>query len=590
MFTAHLSTDKEEVTLQGIAASPGVAHGLAHLFFYRELEIPVYSVEAEYSKAEVERLEDALATTRSQVVAVRTEVVRRLGEAEAKIFDAHLLVLEDRALIEETIEQQAESSYNIDYCFHNVAKRYIEAFDNINDEYIRERVVDIRDVTKRVLHNLLGHPSMGLLHLTEPRVLVSEDISPSDTAGLDRSNVLAIVTDTGSRTSHAVIMARSLKVPAVVGLHNISSKLRKDDMLLVDGYEGRVVLNPTQETLHRYRQLKIERDQVERMYEAVLPLPTETQDGHHIRLVANIEGLQDLPHLEGACLEGVGLFRTENLFLRSEEFPSEDAQVKIYKQVIEAVYPHSVVIRTVDLGGDKQLNWSRNGNENNPFMGFRAIRFCLEHTTLFKDQLRAILRASAFGRVKLMYPMISSVLEVNQANLLLEEVKMELRQQAIAFDEGMEVGCMIEIPSAALTVDLLSRVVRFFSIGTNDLIQYTLAVDRGNDKIAHLYEPHHPAVIRIVHHVLQESAKYGLPASICGEIAADPLYVPLLFGLGATELSIVPAATAHVRYLIRSITYAEARSLADSVLKLEDPVQILDTLQAFYQKKIASRL
>lgn len=585
MALKHPSDSQKERILQGVAASPGIICGLPYMFFHKELEIPIYDVIPSKSEEEVKRFEQALIKTRLQIHRLRSEVAERLSEEEAKIFDAHLLVLEDKALIEETIEEQKTHGYNIEYCFHYVAKRYIDAFDRIDDEYIKERVTDIRDVTKRVLHNLLGYVSGAPLHLVEPRVLVSKDISPSDTVSLDRNLVLAILTDSGSRTSHAVIMARSLKVPAVVGLHNITEQVKKEDKILVDGYEGIVILNPQEDTLYRYGQHKLQKEKVSRIFETALPKPSETVDGQTIRLLANIEGPQDLPYVDNAYMQGIGLFRTESLLLQKDKLPSEEEQFLVYKAVLSA-QKGPVVIRTLDLGGDKNISpTSFLDQEANPFMGFRAIRFCLEHKTLFKEQLRAILRASAYGRARLMYPMISGAVELIKANAFLAEVKAELDQEAIPFDAAIPVGCMIEIPSAFMVLDQLSQHVSFFSIGTNDLIQYSLAVDRSNDRIAHLYEPHNPAIIRILHKIIQDSQSCKIDLSFCGEMAGDPIYLPLLLGLGARSLSLAPRHCAEIKYLIRSMSLKEAEAIAKKALSESSPQAIFQLLKDFYTAK-----
>ncbi len=585
MASVNLLDSQKERIIQGVAASPGIICGLPYLFFHKELEIPIYDVVPEKSEAEIERFEQALIKTRIQVHRVRSEVAERLSEDEAKIFDAHLLVLEDKALIEETIEEQKKHGYNIEYCFHYVAKRYIDAFDRIDDEYIKERVTDIRDVTKRVLHNLLGYVSGAPLHLAEPRVLVSKDISPSDTISLDRNLVLAILTDSGSRTSHAVIMARSLKVPAVVGLHNITEQVKKEDTVLVDGYEGIVIINPQEDTLYRYGQHKLQREKVSRIFESALGLRSETADGLPIRLLANIEGPQDLPYVIDSNLDGIGLFRTESILLHKDKFPSEEEQFLVYKNVLSS-QKDPVVIRTLDLGGDKNISpTSFLSPETNPFMGFRAIRFCLEHKTIFKEQLRAILRASVYGKAKLMYPMISGINELIRANTLLEEVKRELASQNIVFDTQMPVGCMIEIPSAFMVLDQLSQYAAFFSIGTNDLIQYSLAVDRSNDRIAHLYEPHNPAIIRILDKIIKDSRACKRELSFCGEMAGDPIYVPLLIGLGARALSLAPRHCSEIKYIIRSTTLKEAEAIAKTALQEQSPQVIFQILKDFYASK-----
>ncbi len=582
---------RTELSLQGIAASPGVAHGPAFVFLQKELEIPVYQVGPASRQREIKRFEDALTTTRTQITAVRGEVAQKLGEDEAQIFDAHLMVLEDRALIEETIREQEDTKFNIEYCFHSVSRRYIEAFGQLDDEYIKERVTDIRDVAKRVLQNLMGRSGEGFASLTEEKVLVSEDLTPSDTADLEKARILGVVTDAGSRTSHAVIMARSLQVPAVVGLHDATRQIENEDYLLVDGYDGVVIVNPGEQTLFRYGQLRKERQTIQRIFETSLEHPTETRDGVKLGLVANIGGPEDLPEVRRRRAEGIGLFRTESLFIRSDSFPTEQEQYAVYREVAEAMHPHTVIIRTLDLGGDKRMSgYFFAEDEENPFMGFRAIRFCLEHQEVFRDQLRAILRAATVGNVKLMYPMIGSVDELRRANAVLDDARNELEARGERFANKVEVGSMIEIPSAALIADLLARECDFFSIGTNDLIQYMLAVDRVNDRIAHLYEPNHPAVLRVIQQVIDVARRAEIPVGICGEMAADPIYVPLLFGMGAHNLSITPGSLPEVKYLVRQMQMSEARSLAKEVLEQDDPRQVFHLLKDFYQAQVGSVL
>jgi phosphotransferase system enzyme I (PtsI) len=576
-------TTKQEVVLQGVPASPGVAHGTAFVFLQKELEIPVYQVDVEHRVTEILRFEEAIAQTRAQIGKLRAEVASRLGEQEAQIFDAHLLVLEDNALIDETVNELKETGYNIDYCFHAVAKRFIEAFGKIDDEYLKERVTDIRDVTRRVLLNLLGHSSVTLGRLGGQRVIVSEDLTPSDTASFDKGSVLGLVTNAGSSTSHAVIMARSLQVPAVVGLNDVTARIDNGDHVLVDGYAGLVIVHPTDPTLFRYGKIQERRRDIRKVIEAVIPLPCETTDGSRLTMLANIGGPEDIEDAQKFKVEGVGLYRTESLFIRRDRFPDEEEQFEAYKQVAEALRPRVVTIRTLDLGGDKRTSAMHFTQvEENPFMGFRAIRFCLEHRDVFREQLRAILRASAYGKVKIMYPMISGVGELIQANLVLEEAKRELRAKQLAFDAEIEVGSMIEIPSAAWTADQLAAHCSFFSIGTNDLIQYMLAVDRVNDRVAHLYEPAHPAVLRAIQHVIEAARPRGLKVSVCGEMGGDPLFAPLLVGLGASELSTAPAGLPEVKYLLRSMSMTEARNLATTVLQQSDPKISLKMLRRFY--------
>lgn len=586
-----MSQPKEERVFQGIAAAPGVAHGPAFLFVRTDVDIPKRLVPRERREEEISRFEQGLLTTRQQITQIRAEIEERLGEEEAAIFDAHQMVLEDRALIEETIREVVETGYNIEFCFHQVASRYIEAFSNIDDEYIRERAADIRDVTRRVIFNLLGKRESDLDLLVEPSVLVADDLHPSDTTHLTRGRVIGIISEQGGRTGHSVIMARSLNVPCVVGMPKITDEVVADDQVLVDGFDGVVIVNPSEQTLYRYGRLRSARADIERRFNEAKNADAKTDDGIKFEIQLNIEGNEPEDLLRGSGALGVGLFRTEALFLGSREFPNEEAQFRAYTRVVELMAPHPVTIRTLDLGGDKNPHNSLYGyQEANPFMGFRAIRFCLETPKVFKEQLRAILRASAYGKVKIMYPMIASCEEVIAANRLLDECKEELRREGQPFDEKIARGAMIETPSAAVITDLLAQHCDFFSIGTNDLVQYLLAVDRVNDRIAHLYEPAHPAVIRALNFIFEAGREHDVPVSVCGELAGDPLYVPLLLGLGASELSMTWSCVPEVKYLIREMTMRDAKRLARRALQSGSAPETVELLREFYSKTVSIKM
>ncbi len=578
----------KELVVQGIAASKGIAYGQVFIYIQSNVEVPNYNVGAEKRIEEIARFEQALVVTRQQVQKIQSEVAKNLGSEEAAIFDAHLLVLEDQALISETIREFEETAKNIETCFNAVAKRYIQAFSEIDDEYLRERASDLRDVTQRVLQNLLGQSSANLSHLIDKRIVIANDVTPSDSASIDRSQALAIVTDTGSKTSHAVIVARSMKIPAIVGVRDLTKTAREGDWAIVDGYEGIIILNPTEQTLFRYGQIRRQKNSFEQRVQSSTNLPAVTTDGVSVRLMANIEKVDEAGLVKDNGAEGVGLMRTEYLYLNSSRIPSEMEQFVAYKTVAEALAPHPVVIRTLDLGGDKAMagNPDLFPKEDNPFMGFRAIRFCLEHSQIFKDQLRAILLASAFGNIKIMHPMISGSEELARANALLDECKAELRARGQAFNESIEVGSMIEIPSAAITSDILARQCKFFSVGTNDLIQYMIAINRVNDRIAHLYEPSHPAVVRMLKLIVDEAHKAGIPVAVCGEMAGDPVYTPLLLGLGIDELSMTPPLLPAVKFLVRAMSMADARALATKVLTMDSAKDIYALCDAFYRDRV----
>ena len=473
-----------------------------------------------------------------------------------------------------------EQSVNAEYAFHTVAERYSASLAAIADEYLRERAGDMRDVTSRVLNNLLGKSENFVLRdLTEPVIVISHDLTPSSTAQMDRTKVLGFATDVGSKTSHTAIMARSLRIPGVVGLKNVSDELQTGQYVLLDGYNGALILNPTDQTLFEYGQLVRKQVSLEEKLRDVVLQPAVTLDGRQIVLSANIEQADDAEAVKASGAEGVGLFRTEYLFISRSELPSEEEQFQAYSRIAAALKPQPVVIRTLDLGGDKFLSHLHVPTEMNPFLGWRAIRYCLQQRDIFRNQLRAILRASAHGNVKMMYPMISGLQELNQANALVEEYKGELRQEGIPFDEQLEIGAMIEIPSAALIADSLAKRTKFFSLGTNDLIQYTLAVDRMNERIAHLYEPTHPAIVQLIKATVDAAHRHHNWVSVCGEMAGDPVLTPLLLGLGVDELSTAPSVLPQIKYMVRRLKTSETVALAEFALQSESATEIFARCQ-----------
>jgi phosphotransferase system enzyme I (PtsI) len=588
-MTRMSAQTKGEKVFRGIAVSAGICRGkilvlhrARHVIARRELSDQEISVE-------VGRFEKSLVQTRQQISEIQHRVIESMGTKEGDVFEAHLLMLEDRMLVDEVIRSIREQKVNAEHAFHTVAERYTAALAAVDDEYLRERADDMRDLTSRVLDNLLEvQNEFDLRRLTEPCILVSHDLSPSTTAQLDKKLVLGFATDIGGKTSHTAIMARSLGIPAVVGLKTASEEFDTGDYALLDGYNGTIIINPTDQTLFEYGQLvKIKASLEEKLHE-IQRQPAVTLDGKFIHLSANIEDQNDIEAVIRHGAEGVGLFRTEFLFISRESAPDEEAQYKVYRQVAAALKPNSVIIRTLDLGGDKFASHLQLAQEMNPFLGWRAIRFCLAQPELFCAQLRAILRASAEGNVKMMYPMISGLDELNQANALVEKCKVELRAKGIPFDEKMEVGAMIEIPSAVLIADALASRVKFFSIGSNDLIQYTLAADRTNEKVSHLYEPTHPAIIRLIKMTVDAAHQHGIWAGVCGEIAGDPVLAPLLIGLGVDELSAAPPVIPQVKYIVRRLKLAEAQALAAFALQCESPSEIYARCQAFARETAPS--
>ncbi len=571
-----------ERTYRGIPVSPGICRGKVFVLGRPDRQvIPRIELPAEELPNQISRLEEALRHTREQIHEVQHHLAQGMGSDEASIFEAHLLLLQDPMILEEVTSTINEERVTAEWAFHMVVEKFGKMLSAVDDEYLRSRAADLRDVSARVLDNLAGRADPDMLrHLTEPCLIISHDLSPSQTALLDKKMVVGFATDIGSRTSHTAIMARSLRIPAVVGLQTISETLVTGEYALLDGYNGLVVINPTDQTLFEYGQLVRKQVALEEKLRDTLQQPAVTLDGIRVTLSANVEQASDTEAVLASGADGVGLFRTEYLFINRETLPTEDEQYESYRTVAAALKPAPVVIRTLDLGGDKFLSQLQVPSEMNPFLGWRAIRFCLEERDIFRAQLRAILRASAEGNVKMMYPMISGIAELEQANALVEECKTELHAAGIAFDANLEIGVMIEIPSAVLAADALARRVKFFSIGTNDLIQYSLAVDRLNEKIAHLYQPTHPAIVKLIKLTADAGRRQGLWVGVCGEMAGDPLLTPLLLGLGVTELSVAPAIVPHIKFLIRRLKMSELEKLAEFSLGCESAAEILEQSKA----------
>jgi phosphotransferase system enzyme I (PtsI) len=570
-----------EKRFHGVGVSPGIARGT--VFVHRtdeDEEPPVRRIPESEIPAEIARFEAALILTRAQILEMQERIAEAIGAKDAGIFDAHLLVVEDRTLIDEVLRTLTKEHTNIEHVFQLVANRYSKTLSEIDDPYLRERALDIHDVARRVLHNLMGKQTRPLSSIDSPHVLVSHNLTPSDTAQLNRQLVLGFATDVGSRTSHTAIMARSMNIPAVVGLHNVSEVIESGQHVLLDGYNGLLILNPNDQTLWEYGELEIKKTQVEEKLTQLRETTSTTIDGRHVVLSANIELPDEVAVVKKNGAEGIGLYRTEFFYINKTELPDEEEQYVNYKRVADEVLPHSVIIRTLDLGGDKFMSALDLPEELNPFLGWRAIRFCLERPEIFKVQLRAILRSSVGGNVRMMYPMISGVDELRRANAVLEECKAELRAEGQPFNEEMEVGAMIEIPSAAITADLLAREVDFFSIGTNDLIQYSIAVDRVNERIAHLYEPTHPAIIRLIKNVVNAGHAHNLWVGICGEMAGEIALTPLLIGLGVDELSTGAALVPRVKRAVQSLDVGFCLKLVDEIDQLESAAEILERCEA----------
>lgn len=568
------SSQPEEI-LRGVGGSPGLAYAAVYLVSADESPFVERLLKSSEIPREIARFKKAVRETRLQIDLIQKSLRGAVGTYDADIFDMHKMVLEDGAFFEETIRKIKQDRLNAEAVVRSVTNRYCEILSAVEDDYLRERVADVRDVVRRVIRVLTGVKHHALDGLSSKSIVVAADLSPSDTATLRRDLVLGFATDIGSATSHTAIMARALGIPAVVGLGDVTSRVVSGDRILMDGTEGVVLLHPSASSLKKSRKLARQRKTIQSGLSQLRDQPAETQDGHRVVLSANIELLEEAAEVRKYGAEGVGLFRSEYLYIARQNLPTEAEQLKAYQGVASQLSPDPVIIRTVDLGGDKFASSIKMAPEINPFLGFRAIRFCLAKPEIFKTQLRAILRASAHGKVRIMYPMISNVGEVIRANLILEECKEELRREGLPFDAKIEVGVMIEIPSAALTADVLARHVSFFSIGTNDLVQYTLAVDRVNDRVAHLYEPTHPAVLRLMTSTIDAGHARGLWVGVCGQMAGDPLMTLLLLGLGIDELSMAPSSVPAVKEMIRSVTRIQARRLARRALAAETATEVL---------------
>jgi phosphotransferase system enzyme I (PtsI) len=524
------------------------------------------SIAEDEVPAEIARFEEALIATHDQIKHIQKQVGEVLGDEHASIFDAHILVVDDRTFIEDVIRTIKKDLLNAEPVLQSVANRYADMLSKVEDSYLSERAADIRDVTKRILANLAGETLDRMAQITEPCIAVAHDLSPSDTASIDTSLVKAFVTDLGSSTSHTAIMAKALEVPAVVGLHNITAVASPGDTILIDGGKGFVFINPTEERLAQYKKRAEEHEHILQELDTLRDKPPETQDGYLVPITANIELLEELDAVGSRGAKGIGLYRTEFLFMSEDGLPDEDSQAAAYAEAAQSQHPSPVVIRTLDLGADKLPRNFEAPDELNPFLGDRAIRLCLSRPELFKTQLRAILRASVHENVRVMYPMISCVQEVVEANALLHICMGELQEEGIPFNKKIPIGSMIEVPSAAIIADLIAPHVSFFSLGTNDLIQYTMAVDRSNENVAHLYKPTHMAIIRLISQVVKVSHKHGLWTCVCGQMAADPQLVPLLVGLDVDELSVSPSQAPMIKDVIRKLYYTDAVELAQKAL------------------------
>jgi len=578
-----------ETIIQGIPVSPGIAIAPIHVTARGFSAPEVYEVADANIATEHQRFDDAVHRAKGELAEIQQRLAELSSEEESRIFEAHIMVLEDQALLKRVHRAIDERKQNAEYAFYAVMQNFLEAMRRIPDPFLRERTADIEDVCERVLHSFDSAPTRTKIRPDDRHILIAYDLKPSDTATMDRSLVLGFATEMGSVNSHTAIIARSLGIPAIVGLEEAVIDVTALTHAILDGYTGKLILHPTEATLHTYGMIVQKKLSAKAALESLRDAESVTRDGRGITLSANIGLLEELPAVKHSGATGIGLYRTEFLLLNEEQdaIPNEAQQSTAYSQIAKAVAPNLVIIRTLDSGGDKLPAEPLSEPEPNPFLGWRGIRVSLDRPEIFKPQLRAALRASAFGKVAIMFPLVSGLSEVILAKEILRECMDELDRENVPFDANIQTGAMIEVPSAAIIADVLAKEVDFFSIGTNDLIQYTLAVDRVNPYVAELYRPTHPAVIRLIHRTIQAGAKEGIWTGICGEMAGDIRLTPLLIGLGVEELSVGPQQVPSIRKAIRSLSHAQCSAMADDALKSSLSADILNLTQDMAKKYYA---
>jgi phosphoenolpyruvate-protein phosphotransferase (PTS system enzyme I) len=580
-------TQKEKVKkLRGIAVSPGIIIGKARLVDRSRVKILYqYLVNDQQVAREVDRFKEALHAAKEQIGLVKNKMPEQLRK-HAFILDTHLMILDDSMFCSAAIQRILNEKINAEWALKKSVQNIEKLFTQIEDRYIKERIIDVQYVAERVLRNLAGKEQEDLFEIKERVIIVAHELSPADTSSINIGKVMGFITDGGGRTSHAAIMAQSLKIPAVVGLETATHHVHDGTLLIVDGQTGEVIIDPDDDEIIRYQEKQLQRERFESSIIRLSHLPAETVDGLTVSVRANIELLEEVVAAKDNGAEGIGLYRTEYHYLRSSDLPKEEELFEDYRQVAEIIAPDPVTLRTLDLGGDRLSAGIVSPKEVNPALGLRAIRFSLKEVTLFKQQLRAILRASAFGNVQVMFPMISGLQELLDARGILEEVKRDLDREGLAYDRHIKVGVMVEVPSAVTVADILAKHADFFSIGTNDLIQYALAIDRVNEHVAYLYQPFHPAILRLIRQVVEAARKEGISVALCGEMAGDLLCAPILVGLGINELSLNAARIPIVKKVIRTLSLHESKNDLEQLLQLETAAQVRDVVGAKMQALI----
>jgi len=560
-------------SIEGVIASPGIVIGKAYIYRGDNIIIPKYTIPAEQVEKEIKRYDESVKKTKEEIKAIQSQIATSLSSDMADIFQSHLMVLEDPYMDQKVRETISKEKRNAEWVLNDFSLQLIQNLKSIEDEYLRERIIDIADINKRLINNLQKTHDESLADLKEEVIIIATDLTPSDTAMMNKKYVLGFVTDRGGRTSHTAIMARALEIPAIVGAQVATSLINHGDMIILDAIHGKIIVNPSKDEISEYEKYRDDLKQLENELATIIELPSHTLDNETVYIYGNIEIPEEMNIIRDHGAQGIGLFRSEFLFL-DKSLPDEERQFEEYKRVVEFFTPHPVTIRTLDIGGDKIYAFTKQYKERNPFLGCRAIRFSLENEFLFRPQLRAILRVSALGNVKLMFPMISSVEEFLKAKSILHEEMENLDKAGIPFDKNLPVGIMIEVPSAAINIDIFCKYCDFFSVGTNDLVQYTLAVDRISEKIAYLYNPLNLAVLRLLKQIADVSNQNNIPLSICGEMAGEPKYTMLLIGLGYRQLSMSSAFMYQIKRIIRSVSVKECIEMTDYLLQLHNTYDI----------------
>ncbi|HXG59387.1 MAG TPA: phosphoenolpyruvate--protein phosphotransferase [Thermoanaerobaculia bacterium] len=562
-------------TYKGIGVSPGIAIGQALIIETRVASIYRVPIREEEVASEVNRFLEALAKTRDEFLELRQKVSRSMGDEYASIFDAHAMIVGDASFADKVVQKIESEQVNAEWALSEVEEELQARFRSFDDEYLRDRVADVKDVSQRLLTNLQGIAHHDLSEITHDVVIIADDLTPSDTIHFNRRPIVGFATEAGGRTSHTSIIAKSLFMPAVIGIPRLTKIVDNDELVIVDGYEGTIIVNPTPAMIAEYRSRVTRHEEAERELLENRDLPSVTKDGVRITLQANIELVEELDDAIRYGAEGIGLYRSEFLYIsKSPALPTEEEHFELYRRLAEAAEPHSCVIRTFDLGGKKLAREVIGSKEDNPVLGLRALRLCMRHRDMFRTQLRALLRASAFGKIKIMFPLVSGVQELRQVKTLIREIKSELDAEGIAYNPQLQVGIMIEVPSAAIIADVLAEESDFFAIGTNDLIQYSLAIDRSNENVSYLYEPLHPALLRLIKGVIDAGKRAGIPVSMCGEMAADPIYAVILVGLGLEIFSMNPSSIPVVKNVIRAVRYRDCRRIAEVALQKKTAQEI----------------